>query len=589
MLHSLWTSASIRQNGSNQWGAGQLDNSYAEAFLEDFFENGAIALHIVDGGGKILRANKAELELLGYPAEDYIGRHVAEFHADLPVIEDILERLLSGETIRRYPARLRASDGSIKHVEITSSGQFVDGNFVNTRCFSMDVTDLMEARAEGARKDDLLRQVLDALPAAVFMVNACGKLTYVNRAAAELVTHEPKIGEDDWHTTFRLFTPDGQEMPHEQRPMTIALKTNRSVWGVEAMTRRADGSLIPVMPFPTPIRDESGSLIGAVNMFVDMSERKQAEDMFRHAVEASPSGMILVDLDGQIVMVNEATAQIFGYSRLELVGSAIEDLIPANFRNDHGAHRRSYAANPEVRVISAGRELFGLHKDGTEVPVEIGLNPIVTDQGQMILSTVIDISERKRATERERLLVRELQHRSGNLLAIVRAIISRTLSDDSTLSEARSVLDSRLTAMARTFRLLHDVDWKAVNLGDIVRAELEPFGNRVKIDGTEVALAPAVAQNFSLALHELATNAAKYGALSVPDGLVEIRWFNAEGDVSSKVQFEWQERDGPRVAAPGRQGFGSKLLRSVFPKAQLDFVPEGLYYEIVAETSSSAL
>ncbi|WP_244577979.1 PAS domain S-box protein [Hoeflea halophila] len=535
------------------------------------------------------RANKAELELLGYPAQNYIGRHVSEFHADRPVIEDILDRLLRGETIRRYPARLRASDGSIKHVEITSSGQFIYGNFVNTRCFSVDVTDLMEARAQAARKDDFLRQVLDALPAAIFMVNASGKLTYVNNAANELVTQEPKIGEDDWHTTFRLFTRDGHEMPHEQRPMTIALKTNRAVWGVEAMTQRADGSLIPVMPFPTPICDESGNLSGAVNMFIDMSKRKQAEDMFRHAVEASPSGMILVDPDGRILMVNEATAQIFGYSRLELLGRTIEDLIPAHFRCDHAAYRQGYSAYPTVRVMGASRELFGLRKDGTEVPVEIGLNPIVTDQGQMVLSTIIDISDRKRAAERERLLVRELQHRSGNLFAIVRAVISRSLSGDRTLSEARSVLDSRLTAMARTFQLLHDLEWSDVNLGDIVRAELEPFGNRVKIDGAEVTLAPAVAQNFSLALHELATNAAKYGALSVPDGLVEIRWFNADGDVASKIQFEWQERDGPPVAVPRRQGFGSKLLKTVFPVAQLDFVPDGLYCKIAAETSSSAL
>ena len=557
----------------------RLAETCGETGLEDFFENGAIALHIVDGDGKILRANKAELELLGYPAEEYIGRHVAEFHADLPVIEDILERLLSGETIRRYPARLRASDGSIRYVEITSSGQFVDGNFVNTRCFSVDVTDLMEARAEGARKDDLLRQVLDALPAAVFMVNARGKLTYVNRAAAELVTHEPKIGEDDWHTTFRLFTPDGLEMPHEQRPMTIALKTNRAIWGVEAMARRADGTLIPVMPFPTPIHDECGNLSGAVNMFVDMSERKQAEDMFRNAVEASANGMILVDTDGRIVLANGATEEIFGYSRSELVGRKIDALIPAQLRSDHITHRLGYTANPE-RIKGAGRELFGLHKDGTEVPVEIGLAPIDTDQGKMVLSTVIDISERKRAAERERLLVHELHHRSSNLFTTIRAITNRSLSGDRALLEARSVLDARLTAMARTYRLLHDAEWSDVNLGDIVRAELEPFGNRVGIAGVEVTLAPEVAQNFSLALHELATNAAKHGALSVPEGRVEIQCSTTEGDTASELRFEWRERNGPPVAVPSRKGFGSVLLKSVFPSAQVEFPPEGLYCEI---------
>lgn len=253
--------------------------------LEDFFENGAIALHIVGGDGTILRANKAELDLLGYSTEEYIGHHIAEYHVDPPVIDDILARLTRGETIRRYPARLRARDGSIKHVEVTSSGQFVAGNFVNTRCFTVDVTDLVLAREEARRKDDQLRQVLDALPAAIYMVDAAGKLTYVNEAARILVGHDPTLGEDDWHTIFPLYTTDGEKMPREQRPMAAVLSKNRPVWGVEVLTQRADGSFLPAMAFPTPIRDERGVLTGAVNMFVDMTERKQAEEMVRLAVE----------------------------------------------------------------------------------------------------------------------------------------------------------------------------------------------------------------------------------------------------------------------------------------------------------------
>ena len=245
--------------------------------FEDFFENGGIALHLVGSDGLILHANKAELQLLGFSADEYIGRPIANFHADLAVIEDILARLKSGQAVNKFPARLRAKDGSIKHVEITSSAQFRDGEFINTRCFTIDVTELRRAREEVRRTEDQLRQVLEALPAAVYTTDAAGKITYYNRAAAELAGREPELGKDEWCVTFRLYTPDGRELPHPQCPMAIALKENRPVRGVEALAQRPDGTLFPFLPFPTPIRDENGDLLGAVNMLVDISERKEAE------------------------------------------------------------------------------------------------------------------------------------------------------------------------------------------------------------------------------------------------------------------------------------------------------------------------
>src|SRR4051794_34164144 len=245
--------------------------------LEDFFENGALALHLVGPDGTILKANKAELEFLGYEPDEYVGHHIAEFHADKDVIDDILSRLTGGQKLNKYPARLLAKDGSIKHVEITSSVNFQDGKFVNTRCFSVDVTELVNARAEVRRKDEQLRQVLDALPAAVYTTDAKGTITYYNRAAAELAGREPEIGKDEWCVTFRIYTPDGKLLPHDQCPMAVALKEQRPVRGVEAMAQRPDGTLFPFLPFPTPIKDEDGHVLGAVNMLVDISERKQSE------------------------------------------------------------------------------------------------------------------------------------------------------------------------------------------------------------------------------------------------------------------------------------------------------------------------
>jgi PAS domain S-box-containing protein len=249
----------------------------SESDLEDFFENGAVGLHLVGPDGTILKANKAELDLLGYTAEEYIGRPITDFHADAHVIADILERLKRGEKWDKYPARLRAKDGSIKHVAITSSAQFRNGKFINTRCFTIDMTDLQRAQDKLKENEQQMRQILEALPAAVYQTDANGVITYYNPAAAELAGRSPEIGKDEWCVTWRIFTPDGKHLPHNECPMATALKENRAVRGVEAVAERPDGVRVPFLPFPTPLRDSEGNLIGAVNMLVDISERKQAE------------------------------------------------------------------------------------------------------------------------------------------------------------------------------------------------------------------------------------------------------------------------------------------------------------------------
>ena len=123
--------------------------------LEDFFENAAVGLHIIDHNGFIVRANKAELAMLGYSAEEYIGRHISAFHMDPEIIKDVLSRLGRGEEIIRFPARLRAADGSVRHGLITSNGQFNEGKFVNTRCVTIDVTG--EKLAQDSARDGELR------------------------------------------------------------------------------------------------------------------------------------------------------------------------------------------------------------------------------------------------------------------------------------------------------------------------------------------------------------------------------------------------------------------------------------------------
>src|SRR5436309_6372262 len=121
--------------------------------------------------------------------------------------------------------------------------------------------------------ESFFRTVLDALPAALYMTDAAGRITYYNRAAAELVGREPTLGEDEWCVTWRLFNLDGTPLPHECCPMAVALKENRPIRGVEAILERPDGTRIPFLPYPTPLRNASGALIGAVNMLVDLRDR----------------------------------------------------------------------------------------------------------------------------------------------------------------------------------------------------------------------------------------------------------------------------------------------------------------------------
>jgi two-component system, chemotaxis family, CheB/CheR fusion protein len=165
------------------------------------------------------------------------------------------------------------------------------------------------------------------------------------------------------------------------------------------------------------------------------------------------------------------------------------------------------------------------------------------------------------------------------LLAIIQAIAHRSFSGERSSNEEGKAFEARLQALARANRELIKSNWTGVKLKEIVRLELEAFVERTMVEGTDVTIGPQLAQNLSLALHELATNAAKYGALSDRNGKVGISWTIVRDD-SSKLKLKWQEKGGPQVAQPTRQGFGTALFKAIFPDARFDYAVEGLNCEI---------
>jgi two-component sensor histidine kinase len=173
-----------------------------------------------------------------------------------------------------------------------------------------------------------------------------------------------------------------------------------------------------------------------------------------------------------------------------------------------------------------------------------------------------------------------LQHRTGNLLAVVQAIARISLSGAGSLDQAKLAFEARLQALARAHRHLTESNWRGVNLSDLVHESLEPFAAQTTIDGPSVIVGAQQAQNFSLAIHELATNAIKYGALSNVAGQVSASWnVSADGETPS-LNFRWRERGGPPVIAPTRRGFGSSLLRATFDRIKVDYASEGLTCDI---------
>jgi two-component sensor histidine kinase len=187
-----------------------------------------------------------------------------------------------------------------------------------------------------------------------------------------------------------------------------------------------------------------------------------------------------------------------------------------------------------------------------------------------------DYLERKRAERTEKILVRELEHRTSNLLSVVQSIAFQTLSGDQALAQASKTFEARLQALARANRQLTKSDRNGITLRELLRLELEPYGARATMEGADVMIGARRAHNVALALHELATNAARYGALSNESGKIDARWTIAREDEGDVLKFKWQERGGPIVVAPTRHGFGTALLQAISASVHFDYSKAGL-------------
>lgn len=424
-------------------------------------------------------------------------------------------------------------------------------------------------------------EILAALPAAIYTTDAAGRITFYNEAAAALWGQRPELGKTEFCGSWKLYWVDGTPMPHDECPMALTLKEKRPVRGMTAVAERPDGSRVTFIPYPTPLFDESGILIGAMNMLVDITETSRADwnqQLLASIVDSSHDAIISKDLNGIITSWNRAAEHLFGYTADEIIGKSVTILIPADRENEEAKILAALRRGERI----ANYETIRCRKDGTLIDIALTVSPIRDASGRIAGASKIahDITERRLAHERQQLILGEIKHRIRNTLATVQAIAMQTWR--SATADERATFSARLRALAEAHDLLALENWDRASLRDIVGRALEPFNEkhreRFRSDGPELQLNANKALLLTMALHELATNAVKYGALSNGTGQVDINWMKPEGAAS--LDLIWRESGGPAVKPPQQKGFGSLLIERAFKDQQgdahIEFDPRGI-------------
>lgn len=373
----------------------------SEQELADFFDQATVGLHWVGPDGIILRANQAELNLLGYTRNEYIGRDIADFHADRPVIEDILRKLSGGEELHDYPARLRCKNGSIRDVLINSNVLWEDGRFVHTRCFTRDITDRNRAEESlrASLKDNAdLRTALDE-HAIVAVTDPQGRITFVNDkfCAISKYPREELLGQD-----HRIIN-SGTHPKEFFRDLWTTIGRGK-VWRGEIRNRAKDGSFYWVATTIVPFLDEHGKPRQYVAIRADITERKEAEEALR---ESEARFRAIADNMPQLAWLADGAGHVGWFNKrwLDYTGTTLEDNTGAGWKAVHHPDYVEAVAEKFERHLREGKDwedTFPLRGKDGEYRWFLSRMKVIRDEAGKVVrffGTNTDITERKRAEE----------------------------------------------------------------------------------------------------------------------------------------------------------------------------------------------
>ena len=372
----------------------------------------------------ILTWDPTMFRLYGIPPEKFTGAYEAWSNGvhpdDRERAEQDLKLVLEGKQDFNTDFRVVWQDQSIHFIAARGNVKRDEkGNPIRMIGVNWDVTQQKQEEEDRLH----LQRAIDQGVEGVALLDQNGHYTYINRAHAVMYgyTVDELLGQS-WEILYSK-----NQLTYLQEHCLPELD-NTGKWQGEIIGLRKDGTSFPIEISLSLLLQKDQRSAGLISSCRDITERRGAEEKFRLVVEASPSGMIMIDQQGTIVLANHLVTELFGYSREELLGLSIDTLVPKRFRTQHPTHRATFFASPKPQLMGSGRDLFGLRKDGSEFPVELGLNPLVTEKQTFVLASVVDITERKAAEKQIQKNANDLEEKNKEL------IITR----DQALTAARS-------------------------------------------------------------------------------------------------------------------------------------------------------
>ena len=409
-----------------------------------------------------------------------------------------------------------------------------------------------------------------------------------NEAVRTRFGHDDAVGGTDARWWIEHVDPEDRERIHDS--IYAVINGSGSSWTDEYRFLRADGSTAHVLDRGTVIRDDGGKAVRMIGAMLDLSERHEAqaalaesEATLRSVLEQMPIGVAIAEVpSGRLVHFNRACAKILGR---EVRSGPIEDYGIFHAIKEDGTPF-AIAEYPLSRAVVSGtttidEEIRYRRGDGEIVTLEVSASPIETAQGRSLaVTTFTDISARKRGERHQQLLIDELSHRAKNLLAIIQSVAQQSFKEDRPREELVRAFEGRLGALAAAHGILTQQKWESAPIRRIICdtiVAVKADDHRLDLQGPELMASPKTGVSLAMAVHELTTNAVKYGSFSNDGGTVHVCW-EARG---GRLHLRWTERGGPRVEAPSRRGFGSRMIErglaaELGGTVRIDFQPDGI-------------
>ena len=541
--------------------------------------------------GKIIDANPFMTTLLSCTHDQMIGKELYEigFLADAQASRDMFETLKAAGQMRYESRPLQNRDGNAREVEVVANLHEENGHSV-IQCNVRDITERKRAEVALGLSESRLRSFFTATTDAVYRMSPdWSEMLQLSGSGFIADTERPS---KSWLTEYI----DSDDQQHVRAAISQAIKA-KSVFDLEHRVKQTDGRLGWTRSRAIPILDERGSIVEWLGAASDITERKQAETALRQShdtylslIENNPFGIYLIDSDFSIAQVSASVKTAFG-AITPLIGRDFGEILKILWQEPTaGEITTRFRQTLETGEGYHSRELTGKRADrDADESYEWQIERVSLPGARFgVVCYFYDLTERKRQEQHVQILMGEVNHRAKNLLTVVEAIARQTArsADPSTFAVH---LSERIRGLAASHDLLVENQWTHIAMSKLVHAQLSHFrdliGTRVLIEGPAINLSPSAAQGIGMALHELATNAVKYGALSNAIGQVRITWNLATAEPGFTLQ--WLEEGGPEVGPPTRKGYGNTVIgrmveASVGGSVEIAYRKTGLFWKLTA-------